>query len=78
MRKIAGDAEVCQTCLLFAAGYDAHELGYQPTREPLALVTGYVSVPGDAEAWFSFAECEGCGEPLAGDRYTIHLMANHV
>lgn len=63
---------VCQTCFLVTAGYSLHELGQTPDREPLNLIpeSGHL-VCGDDEPWFSWASCEGCGEPLGGDRYVI-------
>ncbi len=72
----AGNAFVCTTCALTAAGYDAHELGESVTIEydPLALLTGYRVIPTDEEPSFSWSDCEGCEQTLGGDRYRVHLL----
>jgi hypothetical protein len=71
------EVEVCQTCLMTAAnGYSPHEWGYTPDLEPWGLWKGTPghAAPGDGEGHFSSNPCEGCGDPLGGDRYQAFWM----
>lgn len=84
------EIEVCTCCYIAAAGYSDHETGEdhefcqhddaplsQWTNAPAITTGGKDSDPygdGDLAAEFSKQRCEGCGTPLAGQRYwiTVH------
>lgn len=67
---------ICTDCHLAAQGYDAHETGHAPDREPLSQVDAYDVIPNvdiyagnPMEPHFSWEPCQGCGSTLGGDRY---------
>ena len=75
--------DVCTDCVMAVAGYSPEELGQDraPDREPMALWADeriLWALPcaseecnEDAEPWFSWRDCQGCGSTLGGDRLTV-------
>ena len=64
--------------MLALAGYDEHEIGYKPDREPLSLIDQATDIapcfdPETDESCcttsFSWNACHGCGSQLGGDRH---------
>ena len=67
--------DACFTCNMFAAGYDAQELGYTPDHAPLSKISHDMRVVNmDGEGFFSASPCHTCEDTLAGDRFTIAVI----
>ena len=80
---------VCEDCYLTHHGYDEHELGYTPDREPWGLLAGDDEVVDVSSGWvgddlddedyagdddgFSWSPCDGCGSRLGGNRYRMTI-----
>jgi len=68
--------EACTDCYMYAAGYDSHEIGYEPEYAPLSKFKGIEvyaeTMEGDAH--FVNAGCNACDSPLAGNRYPIAIV----
>jgi hypothetical protein len=67
--------DACSTCNMFAAGYDAHEIGYTPEHAPLSKISYDMRVVNmDGEGFFSASPCHTCEDTLAGDRFTVAIV----
>lgn len=67
------DVSLCTACVLANAGYSNREIGWLTPEDPDPL--GKIG-PGflagrddDADPYFGWAPCDGCGQSLGGDRY---------
>ena len=69
-------AELCETCILVAAGYTAHELGLSEDTIEKALarleLDGTAIIDAEGVPFFSKLNCEGCGG-LPGTRETATI-----
>lgn len=73
------DISVCTDCILLLANgevIDGH--GVDETAEHANRMRAHLGdaevVPGGDELGFSWADCEGCGSPLGGDRFTATIF----
>jgi hypothetical protein len=64
------NVNLCPDCVLALAGYDQHEIGHEPDKEPIAhLDHSHWYSALNPEPHFSKSPCDGCRTTLAGDRY---------
>lgn len=76
---------ICTDCHLAHNGYDEHELGHKPDREPLSLIGDPLMLVPDmdycdddwdkwADGYFSWHSCHGCGSQLGGTRWEYRIL----
>lgn len=70
--------DICPDCLYMAAnGWNEQWTG-RPVPDPVPLghvpASALIGSASNDDPFFSWSACEGCGDVLGGDRYTVDVV----